>query len=164
MSIKDFQADIEHALQKLKFHKKIGRVVRALTFGLITNKRKIGQYTTRYEECISDLQKYENLLSKADELDQSLESIVIEGVRIGKQTFSDISVVGKEDYGIDWDLLRQRVLSRDNYECQESDGYCSGPLQIHHIIPLSKGGSNDLSNLKTLCHYHHSLKHEHMRK
>jgi 5-methylcytosine-specific restriction enzyme A len=48
--------------------------------------------------------------------------------------------------------VRQYVLERDRFQCQG----CSKPdqqasLHIDHIIPLAKGGTNDLSNLHTLC-------------
>lgn len=48
--------------------------------------------------------------------------------------------------------LRFEVLKRDKYVCQ----YCGacGPdveLEVDHIIPVSKGGTDDLSNLKTAC-------------
>lgn len=103
------------------------------------------------------------MLHSADEIDKSIEVIILNGVRVGKHTFSDLPVIDREDYGINWGILREQILSRDSYECQESDGYCRGPLQIHHLIPLSKGGSNVAHNLETLCVYHHSLKHEHLR-
>jgi hypothetical protein len=48
--------------------------------------------------------------------------------------------------------VRKYVFERNNYQCQS----CGKTLQetqlsIDHIVPLSKGGSNDLSNLQTLC-------------
>lgn len=48
--------------------------------------------------------------------------------------------------------MRYRVFKRDNFTCQ----YCgrSAPevvLEVDHIVPLSKGGDNTLSNLVTSC-------------
>lgn len=45
--------------------------------------------------------------------------------------------------------VRQYILNRDNHKCQ----HCSSTqkLEIDHIIPLVQGGTNDLSNLQTLC-------------
>lgn len=47
---------------------------------------------------------------------------------------------------------RFEVLKRDNFTCQ----YCSSkppkvPLEVDHIVPVSKGGKNDMSNLITAC-------------
>ncbi|GCL38390.1 MAG: HNH endonuclease [Sphaerospermopsis kisseleviana] len=48
--------------------------------------------------------------------------------------------------------VRQYVYQRDKYQCQ-SCGKTSleTNLSIDHIIPLSRGGKNDISNLQTLC-------------
>lgn len=48
--------------------------------------------------------------------------------------------------------LRVRVLERDNYRCR----ICGASsdiveLEVDHIIPVSKGGKTELSNLQTLC-------------
>lgn len=48
--------------------------------------------------------------------------------------------------------LRFEVFKRDRFTCQ----YCSAkppkvPLEIDHIHPVSKGGSNDIDNLITAC-------------
>ena len=163
MSEKGFRAADAKNLRKLRFHKHFGAVVRFLTFDLVANKRNIETWERRRARSLADVQEYERLLSKARELDKLYASIEMQGVRISKHTFSDLPVEGQADYGIDWESLRERVLDRDGLECRERDGRCSGPLQIHHIVPLSKGGTNDLDNLVTICHYHHSLKHRHMR-
>ena len=50
--------------------------------------------------------------------------------------------------------LRYDILHRDNFKCcicgrtAKEDGV---KLHIDHIIPVSKGGTNDVSNLRTLC-------------
>lgn len=49
--------------------------------------------------------------------------------------------------------MRHEVFKRDNYTCCEcgarkDDG---ATLHVDHIIPVSKGGSDELDNLQTLC-------------
>jgi rubredoxin len=49
--------------------------------------------------------------------------------------------------------LRFEILKRDGYRCQmcgvtAKDG---ATLEIDHIYPISKGGTNDPSNLQVLC-------------
>ena len=160
MNLNDFQREVDRAYKSLVFHRKVDVVLRVITFGLCTNRACLQRCKEDYREAKSKYDRYASLIVES----QVAETIQIQGVRISKHTFSDLQVVGGQDYGIHWDALRQTILSRDNYECQQSDGLCYGPLQIHHIIPLSKGGSNDPSNLITLCLYHHTLKHEHMRR
>lgn len=59
--------------------------------------------------------------------------------------------------GSNWDLLRKSVMKRDDYKCS-SCGSTSN-LTIDHRMPLSLGGTNDLSNLQTLCRDCHEDKH-----
>ncbi|MCT2898505.1 HNH endonuclease [Lentilactobacillus buchneri] len=49
-----------------------------------------------------------------------------------------------------WMKLRKQVFQRDDYTCR----YCGkrgGLLEADHVIPFSKGGSDDISNLVTAC-------------
>jgi len=48
--------------------------------------------------------------------------------------------------------LRFKILQRDKFKCT----YCGlskdeVPLHIDHIVPVSKGGTNDEANLRTAC-------------
>ncbi|WP_036536150.1 HNH endonuclease [Neosynechococcus sphagnicola] len=48
--------------------------------------------------------------------------------------------------------VRKYVWERDCYQCKSCG--CSAKeaeLTIDHIIPLAKGGTNDISNFQTLC-------------
>jgi len=44
---------------------------------------------------------------------------------------------------------RKEILAKSNYICH----YCGGPANTaDHIIPVSKGGGHELSNLLPACH------------
>jgi len=47
-------------------------------------------------------------------------------------------------------LAEMKVLDRDGYKCH----YCGETecLTIDHVVPRSKGGTNEQSNLLTACH------------
>jgi hypothetical protein len=108
-------------------------------------------------------QHYAYLLQKAKQLDAEESSIKLYGIRICSPDISNVSISDHNGYPHDWEQIRKIILERDDYQCHDYDGYCSGPLQIHHVKELSKGGTNNSDNLVTLCRYHHCLKHEHMQ-
>ena len=49
-----------------------------------------------------------------------------------------------------WRKIRERILARDSYCCQIC-GQTEGQLHIDHIVPKRLNGSDDESNLRTLC-------------
>ncbi len=55
--------------------------------------------------------------------------------------------------------VRREVLSRDNHTCQGKGCSSKRYLEVHHKVPRSAGGSNDESNLITLCSACHSFVH-----
>ena len=67
----------------------------------------------------------------------------------------------KRGYGSNWDKIRLLVLQRDKGLCQCGD--CKGikltlATEVDHIIPKSKGGTDDLENLQAINRECHKLK------
>ena len=73
--------------------------------------------------------------------------------------------MAQQKYPDNWDELRRKVYSRDDYTCQDcgTQGGKRGNVEVHahHITPLSEGGSNKIDNLITLCDSCHNQQHDH---
>lgn len=72
------------------------------------------------------------------------------------------------DHVVYWAQFRDEIIERDNYTCRECDRHRSElqtapeweTLEVHHIIPVSKGGEVfDPENCLTLCTRDHKLRH-----
>ncbi len=63
-------------------------------------------------------------------------------------------------YGSSWDNLRKLILKRDAHLCQacKKQGKFTRATHVDHIIPKSKGGTDSMRNLQSLCEYHHNQK------
>ena len=60
--------------------------------------------------------------------------------------------------GYTWAAIRKAVLLRDEYRCSVCGKVIVSMPQVDHIVPRRAGGSDDMSNLQTLCMTHHSQK------
>ncbi len=64
------------------------------------------------------------------------------------------------DYPENWREVALEVKTRDNFKCV----WCPSKtkLEVHHIMSLSRGGTNSKRNLITLCENCHSKRHKHL--
>lgn len=74
----------------------------------------------------------------------------------------DLWNAAPNDYGPDWDAIRQQVLRRDGERCQICGATGNGQaLHVHHLQPLRSftnlATANQLQNLITLCPSCHQL-------
>lgn len=95
--------------------------------------------------------------------DEELESGVIPDNSDQERTLEDVSKQSTREYPDDWDSRRQRVYRRDDYQCVNCQRR-GGPhgdveLHAHHIVPKSRGGVHELSNLITVCKACHIAVH-----
>lgn len=83
--------------------------------------------------------------------------------RVSSYTVSGaVKRIKRKDYSEDWPIISEKIKKRDNHSCV----ICSSKitLEVHHIIPLSRGGTNHPTNLITLCENHHKARHKHMKR
>jgi 5-methylcytosine-specific restriction endonuclease McrA len=112
----------------------------------------------------------------------TLQTWYSEKEHINRQSTKDSN--GKTTYPEDWSIRRRYVKARDGkcYLCRgarDNDRYYfyrardgrhlnrSGKDlalhdQVHHIVPISKGGTHGLSNLVFLCNLCHEDQHSHL--
>lgn len=63
----------------------------------------------------------------------------------------------KKRYGRSWKCVRDRFLAQHPLcEVCQKEGRLTPVEEVHHIVPLSKGGTNATENLMSLCKSCHS--------
>lgn len=139
---------------------------------LATVARKVGLHRTMVlavwlaiEECASASRErgnmsaldFEDVATALDMDAEQVQAIVVAFKDYGVMSAEGVLVgwVEKQDHGFrpptdEWRLLRARIFERDNYTC----GYCGARgvrLECDHIVPVSRGGDHQPSNLITAC-------------
>lgn len=68
---------------------------------------------------------------------------------------------GHKRYGSQWRKIRTRYVHKQPL-CEEclKHGRFVPVEEVHHIVPISEGGTNDESNLMSLCRSCHEKIHE----
>lgn len=76
---------------------------------------------------------------------------------------------GSDDskYPVDWKERRAYIQTRDGnctlcHGSRQAVGDYSVRNEVHHIIPISKGGTHEVENLVALCSVCHEDQHEHL--
>ncbi len=74
-----------------------------------------------------------------------------------------LTVVDERGADVATDRVRRTLSERRRGAVLSRDGHCRWPgcnrrlgLQVHHLVPVSWGGSNDLANLAAVCPAHHA--------
>lgn len=88
-----------------------------------------------------------DLKDKIEELEEKLATIYETEIwKLGSQTLERNKMTAN---------LKKFILERDDYTCQACGASLHNDfnlkLEVDHIVPISKGGKTDPSNLQTLC-------------
>lgn len=86
-------------------------------------------------------------------------SEIVEGTRVAYCTGHTVHQNWKGSKstarGWAWTSLRKKVLKRDGYRCVK----CKRPAsEVDHIINVASGGTDDMTNLQSLCTECHQVK------
>jgi 5-methylcytosine-specific restriction protein A len=76
-----------------------------------------------------------------------------------RQYDQDRGSSSERGYGAEWRKTRLLQLANEPLcrECRKEDRD-TGATEVDHIIPKEQGGTDEFSNLQSLCKHHHSLK------
>lgn len=105
---------------------------------------------------IYDLLNSEEIRSKKELIDRLYDNdkkarynsdIISNMVNASEEYVKDV-ISGRTEYSLSKEE-RENILERDNYMCQNC--LSEDNLEVHHIIPISKGGDKEDKNLCTLC-------------
>ncbi|MBK7672640.1 MAG: HNH endonuclease [bacterium] len=72
----------------------------------------------------------------------------------------DAIVRGEKNHSVIPPRTRAAVLARDRHRCATPGCRATRFLEVHHVVPRSKGGGNGEANLVTLCSRCHGFVHE----
>ena len=83
---------------------------------------------------------------------------------------SGVTRIKRDSYGGSWYTIAGEVRARDQYKCV----FCKLPEDmksdpkvyhdVHHLIPVERGGRTVKSNLVLACKACHSRRHPHLHK
>lgn len=63
--------------------------------------------------------------------------------------------------GSGWWEIRAKVMKRAKNRCEDL-GCSEKAEEVHHIVPLSRGGTTTMANLIALCKCCHDRRHPHL--
>jgi 5-methylcytosine-specific restriction endonuclease McrA len=89
-----------------------------------------------------------------------------------KSLFGGVKKIRRDGYSnaqtkTSWWEIRKQVFDRDGGICRSVNGgrICGKPgVDVHHIVPLGRGGTTTKGNLITLCKDCHESRHRGHRK
>lgn len=146
--------------------------IEKLKIDLLNNKKISESKPSFFTDVIDILTGYRDRYKKIDEA----KSKVINAENGIKRLKQELSIIKQKieyvhdymlQYPPDW-KERCNSLKQEGYDYRgrlRYYGYCSKCgsskfVQVHHIVPLSKGGSNKVSNLILLCRKCHLIEHK----
>ena len=111
------------------------------------------QHTEEWKKQQSSILKENNPMHDENVVIKRSATIIENGIFAGSNNSNWRG--GRPKYrGADWRKQRAKALERDKYICQKcgvNQENIKRELTVHHILPYHDGGTNELTNLITVC-------------
>ena len=91
-----------------------------------------------------------------EEFISAYEASQVKGASLGRKR--ELSAVRRKEFRLVRPELELALIHRNGYVCAHEGCKVMTDLTIDHIVPLSKGGTDDVINLRLLCRSHNSGK------
>lgn len=109
----------------------------------------------RVLESLAEMEGAEELMRRYADQDEGISETLamIDRARVEKQLREKGKSAAKQtrkEAKSRYDSLFMEVGRRDGFACAAC-GYAGNDLQLDHVMPVAKGGTNDLGNLQLLC-------------
>jgi len=160
-TMQQYQRELSDAAYISFGDKLIDGIISLISFGLIQPSNRQAEIESKKKSVhlrfSGQIDKIEKGIDQINTDQQSLAAL-------SQQFTTSIQCGTRVDgYPTNWEEIARAVRERDGYRCTQC-GESSIVLHVHHVMPISKGGSNSMTNLVTLCEKHHTAKHDHMRR
>lgn len=142
---------------------------------LALHRQAIEEHTIKQQEIETKIRAAESNMSRIPEIVEQEIQQLLDEAKIAKPTKSKETrlirafFAGLIDYertaharpeSLKYEEQKRRIRARDSYRCVCClRGFSQGELHVHHVLPLSRCGTNADSNLVTLCHPCHNKQH-----
>lgn len=94
-----------------------------------------------------------------ESLDHFVKALHVEQVRSASiERKQKLTEVRRRQFAAERAALELLLIQRDGYVCASPGCRATSDLTIDHVVAVSKGGSDDLPNLRLLCRSHNSVK------
>lgn len=158
LEIKKF--DLEYRIEKLQQELiKATSVVHKITSFFTGNefrqehaiKEELFRQTTTYRDIVNEIELNNNM-------EQETLKKLGDAISKRKPIYEILKPIFDywPSYPPDWDERREQLSKK----CKVVGEGHHGALHVHHIKPLSLGGTNKISNLRVLCERHHLKEHK----
>ncbi|MFC1572619.1 HNH endonuclease [Candidatus Eisenbacteria bacterium] len=121
----------------------------------VAKSRPRGNSASNYRIVIYQCSTCQAAITRTDHGPKRIGATDIEAIRCD----ATIEERGRRTRSTTPPSVRSRVLARDQHRCQTPGCKRTRFLEVHHIHPVARGGSDRLENLTTLCSGCHRLRH-----